>query len=421
VATIGELLDRLEIQVHNLRWTPQDTVGAHEASWVPLARATGQAITWLPLGGRSDQVKAGIRNVLAPLAHGVENSDLGESPAPQLLELATTVGAISDSLAGILRFGPRPEQIGTPALELETDLLSAIHVTARWSRAAVEMRCPDPPRPPLGAFLGDLIVVTEPYALIPPERRGSRLEDLAFVVPSSPGLEGAVAAWAEIAIGILHDRYRVSGWALQTVAADLALVAMEVRRPFLADVSGSVEGAARTGVSEDLRVAARSWRQAAAWPTHVRLGGQNPDLRLASRDVRQMVTIRPISSVEQVRRVLELVVPVAVAHSRCMSALVKRHELWIYAPFLVPRVPYERSWIREPGWSHEGQPILLAAETGHESLHRALIDLGGASGREVGRGDRPRWAPEVEAIVRPERDELRLAESPLERGRSVTL
>ena len=144
MATIGDLLNRLDAQVNGLRWSPEDTASAHAAGWIPLAKATAQAITWLPLGGRSDQVKAGIRNVLAPLARGTLKSDEVVPVAPQLLELATTVGAISDSLAGILRWGPRPEQIGTPALALEAELLSAIHVVARWSRAAVEVQCPAP-------------------------------------------------------------------------------------------------------------------------------------------------------------------------------------------------------------------------------------------------------------------------------------
>lgn len=407
MATIGELLNRLDAQVNGLRWTLEDTANSHMAGWIPLAKATAQAIAWLPLGGRSDQVKAGIRNVLAPLARGPLRAVEDPAASPQLVDLATTVGAVSDSLAGILRWGPRPEQIGTPALALETELLSAIHVVARWSRDIIEVPCPAPPRPPLATFLGDLIVVTEPYASIPPQRRASMLEDLAFTTPSSPGADGAVAAWAEIAGGILDDRYCVSGWALQTVAADLALVALEVRRPFLADVTGPIEAAAWTAVSEALTVAVRSWRQAAAWPTHVRLGGQNPDLRRAARDLRQMMTSKPISSIEQARRVLGLVVPVAVAQPRCMSALVKRHELWIYAPFLVPKVPYERSWIREPSWSREGQPLVLAAETGHESLHRALAALGGASAREHDRSDRPRWAPRAEFRRRGPSDAVR--------------
>ncbi len=394
MATIGELLDRLESQVHDLRWTPQDTVGAHEAGWVPLARATGQAITLLPLGGRSDQVKAGIRSVLAPFAHGPRKLGVGESPAPQLVDLATTVGAISDSLAGILRFGPRPEQVGTPALALEAHLLSAVHVAARWSRSAIEVQSPTPPRPPLTSFLRDLIVVTEPYALIPPEHRASTLEELAFTTPSSPGLEGVIAAWAETAGSILDDRYRVSGWAMQVIAADLALVTQAVRHPFaLADVGGPVEAAASTSVLEALTLAARSWRQAAAWPPHLRLGGQNADLRMASRDLRDGVTGNPISTLAEAQRLLELAVPVAAAHARRMNALVRRRELWIYAPALVPKVPYERGWIREPPWSAEGRPLAVAAEAGRVALDGALRILSDAEPPERLRAERPRRSP----------------------------
>lgn len=413
MATVGELLDRLESQVHDLRWTPQDTVSAHVAGWVPLARATGQAITLLPLGGRSDQVKAGIRNVLAPLARGPRTSDDEAAPAAQLVELATTVGAISDSLAGILRWGPRPEQVGAPALELEADLLSAIHVVARWSRAAVETQCPASPRPPLVTFLGDLIVVTEPYALIPPHHRASALEDLAFTAPSSPGLEGVVAAWAETAGGILDDHYRVSGWAMQVIAADLALISQAVRRPFaFADAGGPGKPAASTYVAEALTLAARSWRQAAAWPPHLRLGGQNADLRLASRDLREVVTSVPVSTIAQARRVLGLAVRVGAAQARCMNALVSKHQLWIHAPFLVPKVPYERGWIREPPWSAEGRPLLVAADAGHDAIHRALQSLGLAHVADGFRSERHRWAPQ------PNHDETRVTRQPAEHTRS---
>lgn len=400
MATIGQLLDRLESQIRDLDWARQDSASAHAAGWMPLARASGQAITLLPLGGRSDHVKAGIRNVLTPLAHGPGKSDTDVISEPQLVELATTVGAISDSLAGILRWGPRPEQVGTPALELEAELLSAVHVAARWSRAAVEMQCPVPPRPPLAMLLGDLIVVTEPFALIPPQRRASTLEDLAFVAPSSPGLEGAVAAWAETAGTILDDRYRVSGWALQTVAADLALLALEVRRQFV-DVGSSIEAAASTVVSDTLKLAVRSWRQAAAWPPHVRLGGQNADLRVASRDLREGVTTDPVSTIAQARGLLAQAVRVGAAHARCMSALVNNHELWVHTRFLVPKVPYERGWIREPSWSGEGRPLLEAADAGKNAIHRALLSLGPGPVADDFRSERPRWAPQPNHNLSP--------------------
>jgi hypothetical protein len=393
VATIGQLLDRLEIQIRDLPWASHDAVSAHATGWMPLARAGWQAITLLPLAGRSDQVKAGIRDVLAPLAQGPRKPDDEASPAPQLVELATTVGAISDSLAGILRWGPRPEHIGAPALELEADLLSALHVAARWSRAAVESQCAPSRRPPLVTFLGDLIVVSEPYALIPPQRRASTFEDLAFAAPSSSDLEGVTAGWADTAGGILADRYRVSGWAMQVIAADIALICDASLTPLASSRMGrTTEGSERTPVARLLDLAAHSWRQAAAWPPHLRLGGQNPGLRDASRALRERLSTDPIPNAVG-RRVLGQALPVGVAHVGVMSDLVRNRELWVHAPFLVPKVPYEAGWIREPRWSAEGRPLMLAAAAGQVALEGALRTIACAGIPEVLRAERPRWSP----------------------------
>lgn len=393
--------------MNGLRWSPEDTASAHAAGWIPLAKATAQAITWLPLGGRSDQVKAGIRNVLAPLARGTLKSDEVVPVAPQLLELATTVGAISDSLAGILRWGPRTEQVGTPALAMEAELLSAVHVVAWWSRAVVEGQCPALPRPPLATFLGDLIVVTEPYALIPPERRAGTLEDLGFTAPSSSGVEGAVAAWAEIAGGILNDSYRVSGWAMQAIAADLALISLAARHPFLrADAGVQIEKSVAVLVSAALTDAAKSWRQAAAWPPHMRLGGQSTDLRLSSRDLRRRLVPERELGAAEARRILGLAVTVAAAHVRRMNDLILTNALWIHAPFLVPRAPYQHGWIREPEWSSEGRPVLVATQAAHHALNRALEAAAAANVPAHARTERPRWAPLPESGTGPARESM---------------
>lgn len=46
-----------------------------------------------------------------------------EQPSP-LRWRAHSMGATSDSLARVLRWGPRPEQVGIPALGLEASLLA---------------------------------------------------------------------------------------------------------------------------------------------------------------------------------------------------------------------------------------------------------------------------------------------------------
>ena len=211
MATIADLLSGLEYRAHTLTRTPEDTVKTHVAGWMLLARATQHAITSLPLGGRSDVVKAGVRNVLAPLAHGPRDPLVAVEPAPQLADLAQSMGGISDILADNLSAGGRAEQAGTEALKLEASLLSAVHVAARWSRSTMEDQKLPTSRVSIMAFLDDLAVVTEPYALIPPGRRSSILEDFVIRAPNAAGIEGPTIAWVEAAAATLGERYRVSG------------------------------------------------------------------------------------------------------------------------------------------------------------------------------------------------------------------
>lgn len=58
-----------------------------------------------------------------------------------------------------------------------------------------------------------------------------------------------------------------------------------------------------------------------------------------------------------------------------MSGLVWTHELWIHAPYLVPRIAYTSGWIPEPRWSTEGRPLLSAALEGQDALERVWSRL----------------------------------------------
>ena len=135
-ATVADLLRVLDRQVHDLGITTErDTASGHVAGWMRLATTTRYAISLLPLGGRSAQVKAGLRTVLNPLVHGPRDPLVNPLPAPGLIRTSRTMGAIADVLTEHLRGGGRGDQIGTEAIKLEASMLSAVHVLARWSRA----------------------------------------------------------------------------------------------------------------------------------------------------------------------------------------------------------------------------------------------------------------------------------------------
>lgn len=178
-ATIGDLVRLLDRQARDLgNPSERDTASAHVAGWMMLAAATRRTISLLPLGGRSGQVKAGLRTVLDPLFYGPRDSLVNPVPAPNLIRTSRTMGVIADVLAEHLQGGGRREQIGIEAIKLEASLLSDIHVIARWSRAVTASHRFPGTMGQFPAQLSDLIVVTEPFALVPPERRASLLEDL---------------------------------------------------------------------------------------------------------------------------------------------------------------------------------------------------------------------------------------------------
>lgn len=395
MATVGELLRVLEYRAHTLTRTPEDTVASHVAGWMGLAKATQHAIASLPLGGRSEVVKAGVRNVLAPLAHGPRDPLVGIDPAPQLTTLAQTMGGISDILADNLRAGGRAEQAGTEALKLEASLLSAVHVAARWSHGTMADQKLPTTRVSIMAFLDDLAVVTEPYALIPPGQRSSILEDFAVRAPNASGLDGVTVAWAEAAAATLGERYRVSGWAMQAIAGDLALLSLAARKAVLAAVSGELSPQNAAAISERLATSARSWRAAATWPRHLRLGGRASDLRAASRDIREAIVANPPQGVGEWRRVLGSVTPVALAHLAVMRRLVRGHELWIHGSALDPELGVALGWVREPQRSHEGAPLVKAAQAGYQALDCAMTMLGTTADASATTTARPRWAPET--------------------------
>ena len=393
MATIADLLNQLEFRVHTLTRTPEDTVRSHLVGWMALARTAQQAIALLPLGGRSEVVKAGIRNVLAPLAREPRQPMDGVQPAPQLADLAQIMGAISDTLADNLRTGGRPEYAGTEALKLEASLLSAVHVAARWSRSTMDDQKLPTTRSSVMAFLNDLAVITEPYALIPPAQRTSILDELALRAPNSPGVEGAAVAWAHCASETLTERFRISSWAMQAIAGDLALLSHTARSAVLAAASrGELPPPTASRIADSLDASTRAWRVAATWPPHLRLGGRNFDLRKACRDLRESIATGPAATLGGWRRVLSMATPVALGHAAAMQSLVRRHELWIHSSAIDPDYGYARGWGREPRWSKQGQPLLTASLDGCGALDRAVSLLSNCPQRDTSRSSH-RWAP----------------------------
>lgn len=377
MATIADFTARLDHQTRTLvQATSEDGLNAHTAGWMLLAKHTSRAISYLPLGGRPEQVGLGPAVVLKPLIDGPRRRlPASTEPVPALSQLSVTVGAIGDILADNLRLSPRPEDVGREAAKLQASLLASVHGAACWSRACLQGEYVPRNRLSIRGFLDDLAGATEPYALIPPANRGGALQDLRIRSDTAPGLTGAATAWADEAVLVLTERYRTSGWAMQAIAANLALISQTAHT--------AVQQAARRGELPDLgrpalqplAASVTAWRAAAAWPPYLRLGGKAMELRALTRDLHHQLLTDPPTSLTDTRALLRIAAPVAEAHTATMDRLVLGHELWIHGPSLGPSAGYIPGWAREPWWSHQGLVLMKTAQIGQQALAKSAVAL----------------------------------------------
>lgn len=375
-ATVGDLLRLLDRQVHALgQPTEHDTAIAHVSGWRRLASSTRQVIRLLPLGGRAGQVKTGLHTVLAPLVEGSREMLPDHLPAPRLIQTSRTIGGIADILAEHLHGGGQDNQIGTEATKLEANLLSAVHVIARWSRAVTAKQKFPGTAGVFPALLTDLIVVTEPYALIPPSRRGSVLEDLRLPNPGAPGLEGAVIRWASEATLILQERHRVSGWAMQAIAGNLALLSRTAGRAAIhARDAGDITKAQAETLTGWFAESARLWRAAATWPRHLRLGGHTPTLRERGTEVRD-ACIGTMPRLEQLKPPMQATARLSLLHASAMDDLAAKHQLWMHTVRTDYRGQQVEGWTREPPGTMDSWHLVHAARDAHRALDRAVHEL----------------------------------------------
>jgi|GEM_PF-2356896 len=408
MATIADLLELLDFQTRNLRVTrPPLPWEAHAAGWMVMARPLLRAIPALGLGGHFDHLNGGLTAGLQALAEGPRRLlDASVFAARQLAEAARVYGAIADILSHNARFGPGQGTGGSDAVKLEASLLAPAHVLARWSATELSRQAPAK-RDTLGPNLEALALITEPWALIPPNQRASSLDLGRVPTIGAPGVDGAVAGWAAEATRVLGERYRTSSWAVQAVAGTIALLsqvtmdAVDTHRR-----EGRLPEAAARAASSALADSVTCWTAAASWPPHLRLGGQSRDLRRLVNDLRDECVAKPGPRLVDLHHALVLVEPVAGLHATVMERLVTHHELWVHGPALGKPGGHVEGWVREPWWSTQGLFLLRASQAGLGAIGATLEKLAGVqpSMARVGRGTTSLEAIDTFTVPGPERE-----------------
>lgn len=290
--TVRDLLDRL----HQQAWTltnPTDTTprqpgeaAAIRAAWVRIGRHTTRLLHSLPFAPESttrDHARV-IIDTLEPIRdHPTPSPTAACRP---LLEASVLIGAIADLVTPSAARVADDEGAGG----LQTSVLAALYCAARWSVPRLTAETRNRPNRVTGA-LRKLVVLTEPFAAVPPGERVTNLEDLAATNPREVGLDAALLRWRHAVEDQLDHRYTMTSLGFQTIAADLAIltagaiIALRAAGP----EALAVPDLHRPALTA-LREAHQAWAGLSAWPEGVFLGGRTShDLRTASVDLRTEV------------------------------------------------------------------------------------------------------------------------------------
>ncbi len=382
--TVGDLLDRLHAQAWTLASptadaTPhQDRASAVRAAWFPIARHTTRLLQNLPFAADSthrDHARV-IIDTLEPLhAHRPPSTSGAYRP---LLAMGVQVGAIADLIAPA---GVRAVD-DAGASGLQTSVLAALYCAARWSVPRLTAETKNRPNR-ITATLRKLVVLTEPFAAIPPGQRVTTLEDLAAVRPHEPGLDAALLGWSRTVEDQLVHRYTMTSVGFQTIAADLAIltagaiVALQATAPDAL----AVPELHRPAIAA-LREAHQAWTGLTTWPEGLFLGGRAaPDLRSASTNLRSEVRAllrnddgwaspdelwqrtTPADLLAMTRRTVTTAAEIATAYANTLiDHTIGRERPWIKAQALPPthRGPTENQAAAHDRWVPTPQALVDA-------------------------------------------------------------
>lgn len=343
MASISELIGRMREQAWRLDSHARrgNVPGVDVDGWAVLAGSAERAVRLLEPDPSTSEALAAL----------LSNSPAVDRRRGVLEPLAVTLGAVGDVLdsnEGIVQRSPLAERA-----RLRMNLMATLHLVANCTirQAAV----PEPLRGPLS----QLVQSTETAVLIPADRRSSVLDHLTIVVPADGTLNGAISHWAHVAARQLASPAQVTGYTFQSSAGVIALLCART-----AEASRELTRHDRTDESPDvLHRAFHAWREAANWPSHVRLGGGGTaDLRRATGALvaglagQMAERLHPVARMLVLQEGLHKAEQVAVTHRNILAELVRQGGLWIAAESLSPRWLAAHPQVRPTGWINDPDP-----------------------------------------------------------------
>jgi hypothetical protein len=386
--SVLDLLDALDVQLDQLEATRLIPGAAPrvQQEWHALAQASRRLLANCPRPLVASDSGRRFVLLLESMAAPAGARPL-PSPGTGLIDVTRVVGGIADLLSTPLTTTDRLRQLTREALT--TNLQCALARSASWTIRNVRQfeAAHDPQLARLAGF--DAAPV-----------RPAALHSWRLIGPSDPGLDGAVARWTTAASEAVSNPNLVTQHALQLAAADIAMIsaaaAATVER---AGQVAALEPDLATTPASALGEAGRSWRRAAIWPDHIRLGGRSTDLRHASAQLRQAITdeLRTAGAWKPTEEMFAEASPEQRLAVACSSLQAARsvgrevtsalHQLthgstraWLDASHIpMPTHSVQKAldslrwtWLPDPDTYHSAEPLLQAATEAQKRLAQAL-------------------------------------------------
>lgn len=343
MATIADLIMRMREHAWHLEAHAEraGVTGANIEGWAALAGSAARTLRMLELDAPTSDALTALRS----------DSNSADLSGGVLVPLAITLGAVGDVLVSneeIVQRAPLAERA-----RLRMNVMATLHLVANYT-----MRQAPVPEPLVGP-LSQLMQVTETAALIPAARRASVLDHLAITRPADGTLNGAIGHWADVAARQLASPAQATGYTFQSSAGVIALLCART-----AEAARGLYRHDRTdGDTHVLQQAFLAWREAAAWPRHVRLGGGGTaDLRratgalVAGLEGQMAGRMHPVARMLVLQEGMHRAEQVAANHRHALAELVRHGGLWIAAENLSPRWLAAHPEVVPTGWIIDHDP-----------------------------------------------------------------
>jgi len=385
MATVDALLAALRERTREVALQQYNAPDPSMLGWHRLAR---NSMRILQTVGTPPELVPILRDVLdeAELTEAHDNAPI--------TAMGYTLGVLADTVNSHPEFAALAGH--SDRAQLRSCVLSGLHDAATVTLTAMHATNTSTPSRDLIRALAE---ATEAASYVPWRPLSTPLGQLALG-PRPRGLDEVAAAWAASAIDILSSRTRTTGYAFQRTASSIAQLCYAAATAFTS------QDAKSTGrvVEAALTSARQHWRQAADWPTEVRLGGHATELRHRSQDLDEALAPERLSTMdhrsrqESLQSALLRATEVGNSHESALVRVVQGGELWIVVQALGPayltRHPgtHRTDWVLDPGTSY-GPKLIQAVHRANRALEDATHMVDEVQSTNLGdRSRRPsRW------------------------------